>query len=132
MWSSDVTDDLELNTVTAALRSRIAWRCTAVNILIHTRLKNVFDTIKTSLEGQLHRVDAAFTIDEGREKMIHTAYDKIFIGIGVPSHDRLSLMSLAGELGMSMVEIIDANTVTKEILMYTPSGKHRYLPEQRR
>lgn len=105
-----------------------------MNILIHARHRDTFESIKATLEGQLHHVDGAFSVHEGQGKMADTAYGKVFIGMGVPAHERLALIAQAGTLGMSMIEIVDANTVTKEMLMHNPSGKHptltRAMPAQ--
>lgn len=95
-----------------------------MNILIHTRNHDVFESIKATLEGQHHHVDGAFSVNEGHAKMVRESYGKVFIGIGVPSHERLALIAQAGALGMSIIEIVDANTVTKEMLMHSPSGTH--------
>ena len=98
-----------------------------MNILIHARIRDLYEILRATLEAQEHRVDAAFSLDEGKEKMTRNAYDKVFIGIGVSNYDRLELMVLARELGMSMAEIIDADTVAKEISMHSPTGKHPCL-----
>ena len=96
----------------------------AMSLLIHARLRTVFETIRVSLEQRQHRVDGAFTVEEGADKMRQGRYDRIFIDIGVPNEDRLSLMAMAGELRVSMVEIIDRDTVERELLR----GKSVGLP----
>lgn len=95
-----------------------------MKILIHTRLRDLYEGVKQTLEAQFHLVDGAFSVDEGKEKMSNRTYDKVFIGIGVPHHDRLALISWAGGLGMSMIEILDADTVAKELFMHSPTSKH--------
>lgn len=87
-----------------------------MDVLIHARCHNMYELVRPILEKQQHRVHGAFSLEEGREKMQARPYDKIFIDVGVSANDRLSLMALAGDLDMSMIEIISSDTVSKEIL----------------
>jgi len=88
----------------------------ALNILIHARIRDFYESMRASLEQRRHRVEGAFSVEEGALKMRQGRYDRIFIDIGVPNVDRLSLMTLAGELRASTVEIIDRDTVEREIM----------------
>jgi len=101
-----------------------------MNILIHARHRERYEDLRATLEAQQHRVQGAFSFEEDRQKMLEGPHDKVFIGTGVPIYDRLSLMTLAGELRMSIIEIIDSNTVTKETRMHVhPARSMRAMAE---
>ena len=99
-----------------------------MKILIHARIRAVFEELRSRLEAQAHQVDGAFTGGEGIARMAGGAYDKVFIGIGVVLEERLQLMAEAAKLGTSMVEITDANTVARELFRNGPSGGYPCLP----
>ena len=99
----------------------MAWhKARPLNILIHARLRSMFDGVKAMLEAQRHHVVGAFSMAEGTAMMSSGIYDRIFIDIGVPHHDRLALIASAGRQGHSVIEILDADTVAREIFRQRP------------
>ncbi len=86
-----------------------------MKVLLHARLASVVSKYIDVLGRLRIQVDVAETLIDGLARMKSVKYDKIFIGFGVPADDRIAIMQAASDIHQSIIELIDRNTLYKEL-----------------
>ncbi len=93
-----------------------------MKVLLHARLASVVSKYVDVLSRLHIQVDVAETLIDGLSRMRSVKYNKIFIGFGVPAVDRIAIMQAASEIDQSIIELIDRNTLYKELRVKSMSA----------
>jgi len=86
-----------------------------MKVLLHARLASVVAKYVDRLSRLNISCDVAQTLGDGLALMKSVRYDKIFIGFGVPVDDRLEIMRAASDIDQSVVELLDRDTLYREL-----------------
>ena len=86
-----------------------------MKVLLHARIASVVAKYVDVLSRLRIQVDVAETLSDGLARMRSVKYDKIFIGFGVPADDRIAIVQAASSIDQSIIELIDRNTLYKEL-----------------